>query len=1289
MMATWDTDAGSPFLAITAMAQTPDGYLWLGSYEGLARFDGVRFEHQSEAVFPLKDILVLSMAVDPEGALWVGTSQGIWRRRDRTWEQFTPAQGLVYSIAIDSRGDIVALVGREVVQWNGTDFELLPRIPNHTKTLSQTICFFDGEDRLWISGRRFLYYRENNAWHALRHLEAEVPDSPLLGAGPARDGGIWFAEGTVLQRYDDGAIVETIPRIAEHQLDEVSLWEDESGNLWEAGERNGLVIHTADGTALSCTVDEGLSNNALIAIAPDNEGNVWLGSDGGGVTRVRPRSLITHANRSQLSQAVINTVVELSPNRLLVGTHGGGALVFENGAFGNPIHTGGFRGVDGQSWVHVADVDDEGGLWIGTYQNGLHYLRDDEHRRWGFGQLKATHVYALHRDDTGRLWIGTEKNLSIMKDDRIVLQGEAGIPWGVINMIESDSAGQVWISNRKGKLWRWDGGTFRRINTVGDHEVGQVRFLHRDESGQLWITTDRNTVLREFGGNWVSYGGRQGLPTGEWKPIAADDEGYRWFGSDRGVMRVTRESLDAVVRDDTNRLHCQVLNHIDGMNSPRVRNNFQQIGERSRDGRIWITTVKGLVELNPAGVQISRQTPHIHIEQVRDGPRSLKSMIEPDDVITIPAGTKRVNIRYTGTSASYGRFLTYTYLLEGVDGDWVQAGNEPVARLTDLQPGEYVFRVRTIGLESQEEDEATVTLIVQPFWWQRWDTRLAGLFLFALFIATGIAWAMRTRYRRQRERLEQERALAQEQLRANEAKKEVEVATAASHAKSKFLATMSHEIRTPLNGVIGSMDLLLETPLTKEQRGHMATLGASAETLLTVLNDILDFSKIEAGKVSIEQAPFNLADTLREVIEVVVPRALAKGVELALIIPPEVPVLLEGDATRLRQVLINLVGNSVKFTEKGSVAVSVEAVDYDPAQTPQDAVLRFSVRDTGVGIAASRLGRLVDSFTQADASTTRKYGGTGLGLAISKHLVELMGGTIDVSSELGQGSEFYFSIPLANAILSPPARIKLRGDVTVLDDTPDVLRAEISLLTRHGISARGTASPAEALAWLQETRQTGGEQTTYLLLDESCADILTDEQTRWLNETAEQQQVNIVMLSPRPSHRPAVPPFPIISTLRKPLLDPEALRESLLTTSEEESVPAANNHAAPDGIEAQKFDASVLLVDDEPVNRIVLGKLLKRLGCTVDCAENGVEAVRLAQTNTYGLIFMDCRMPVMDGYSATTEVRNTVENAPPIIAITANTTLEDREHCIQVGMVDFVCKPVRRAELTRVLNRWL
>ena len=1289
---TWDTDAGYPFLAATALTQTPDGYLWIGSYEGIVRFNGVRFIHASKTVNPVEDALVLSMTTDPEGRLWVGTSAGIWCREDKQWRQFLPENGLptglVYSITSGPNGEVVALVGQTVVRWNGEEFEQLPDVGIKSSSFSQSICFFDRDDRLWISGRRFLFYFENGEWHTFKQVLGSDREHRLLGAGASNKGGIWFAEATELHRFHNGQIVETKPRIKGHQSDEVSLWEDREGNLWEAGERNGLVIHTADGRHLTCTTDNGLTHNGIIAINQDREGNIWLGSDGGGITRIRPRTLITHADREALPQPVINVISAVDPNKLWVGTHGGGLLPFSNGKFGAPIKTEDPLGLGIHSWVQALVITEDDGMWVGTYQTGLFHLKGEEERQWRFGDLNGRHVYALLLDSSDRLWVGTEHGLRHLDDNGESHDEALGTNSGVVNILIEDRDHRIWVANREGLLWRQGESGFHEMTSLGEFDVGKVLHLYRSDADELWLTNDQNQILRQFGDTWVRYDSTNGLPAGAWKSLATDDQGYQWFGSNRGVMRVTTESLNAVARDYGKRLDCQIFNQTDGMKTARVRTGLRDIGTRSADGKIWIATIKGLVELAPSQIRVPLPSPQIHIEEIRNGDISLKPTILSNDSISIPAGTKRVDIRYAGTSLSYGDHLNYAYRLDGVDQEWGSADNEPVARLTDLNPGSYQFTVRVSSLEGRTENEATVSLMVEPFWWQRWFVRFLAVGVLAILIATSAMVVMQARYRRQHERLQQQRKLAEERLHRSQVEQAMEVANAANRAKGDFLATMSHEIRTPLNGVIGSMDLMLETPLNSEQDEYMKTLGASAETLLAVLNDILDFSKIEAGGIVIEEAKFDLASALEKVIEVAVPKALSKGIELALVIPPDLPLELIGDSARIKQVLINLVGNAIKFTEAGSVTIKLERFNSRAVDSADKTRIKFRVIDTGVGIETNQQSQLFDRFTQADTSTTRKYGGTGLGLAICKRLVALMGGQINLRSSPACGAEFYFELPFRT---DPSAKIPHRsqkGLAIVLDDVTPALEAALALLARYGVAAKGTENSEEAFQWLQTSLADSKAHLRWLLLDESCAKNLAPPQKQWLQEAVEKSELKIILMSMRPSHQATNQGIPNQTTLRKPLLDLAKIRDALAPAAgKTKSASPAKPVSAHEPTATPEIKA--LLTDDEPVNRLVLGKLLKRLRCSIDYAKDGAEALALAQLYDYDIIFMDCRMPIMDGYTAASEIRKVLATPPPIIAITANTSSEDREKCVAAGMVDFVSKPARQIELAKVLERWV
>jgi signal transduction histidine kinase/CheY-like chemotaxis protein len=580
---------------------------------------------------------------------------------------------------------------------------------------------------------------------------------------------------------------------------------------------------------------------------------------------------------------------------------------------------------------------------------------------------------------------------------------------------------------------------------------------------------------------------------------------------------------------------------------------------------------------------------------------------------------------------------------------------------------------------SSGSSEAALAAIF-PAW--AWAAIGAGLSLAA-------ALAGFRRYRRvvagEREvlRHDQERALAAERQAAVEAERARQTADAANRAKTAFLATMSHEIRTPLNGVIGSAELLLGTALDPQQREYITTLRSSAETLLAIVNDILDFSKIEESKVVLERALFELRRPIVDVMNIACARLGDRPIELVLDLEPDVPTAVYGDAARLRQVLLNLVTNAVKFTSQGHVLLRVTR-DARAAE-PGHAWIEFSVRDTGIGIEPAQRAKLFERFTQADASTTRRFGGTGLGLAISQGLVTLMGATINVESEPGQGSRFWFSVPL-QIDAAPPApavpAVRPAARVLLVDDLPVAAEALGDLLAGLQIGTEVCSSGAEALDELHRVASAGRPYDA-VLVDETIADAEQGAFVRAVCSRPELAGVRIVLLAGTRRAQSAAPlPPGVAAMIVKPVLQPDQFMAAL------QGKPSATESTEEEGAAPPlRRSLKLLVVEDNGVNRAVAGSMLKKLGCQVEFAENGVDAVAKSRLTPYDLILMDCLMPEMDGWTATAEIRRR-DSRTPIIAVTANATYDDRTRCMKAGMNDYLSKPLRMAELIRVLSRW-
>ena len=512
----------------------------------------------------------------------------------------------------------------------------------------------------------------------------------------------------------------------------------------------------------------------------------------------------------------------------------------------------------------------------------------------------------------------------------------------------------------------------------------------------------------------------------------------------------------------------------------------------------------------------------------------------------------------------------------------------------------------------------------------------------------------------------------------------------ANTAKSQFLATMSHEIRTPMNGVIGMTSLLLETPLTSRQREFAEIIRHSGDNLLTLINDILDFSKIEAGRFDLETEPFNVRECVESALDLLSTKAAEKGVDLLYDVAEGVPVEVRGDVTRLRQILVNLIDNALKFTERGEVEVTVRPGPLVAGASEQSRELQFAVRDTGIGIPVEAQGRLFSSFTQVDASTTRRYGGTGLGLAISNRLAGLMGGRMWLDSEPGRGSTFSFTLRAEWLQKSRPftsvERVQLTGRrLLVVDDNAANRRLLAALAGKWGLSAVLLERPTEALERLRR-----GEHFDVAILDMQMPGmdgIMLAHQIRRIPGCA---RLPLVLFSSVDSSCVETAPGLFAATLSKPA-KPSLLFDTLVNIcSETESAVPIVDIPAPVTAPVQVSVGRILLAEDNIVNQKVALHMLARIGCRADIAANGLEVLEAMERQAYDLILMDMQMPEMDGLEATRRIRAGLKPGQPgpwIIALTANAMDGYRDECLEAGMDDYLGKPIKTAELTAALLR--
>jgi signal transduction histidine kinase/ligand-binding sensor domain-containing protein/CheY-like chemotaxis protein len=1008
----WDQRNGLMGTSISALAQGRDGYLWCGTRSGLFRFDGMRFTRFSTRNSPaFVENEVSSLLADDEGGLWIGTGVGgLLYYRDRTFRRFSTQDGLpddhILSLARARDGTLWVGTGDGVATYAGNRFThvLAAAVQGHVTSLAG-----DRDGNMWINVMGQIM-RAPPGGATVWRLKATDVEAFIYAD---KEGGIWIGgENATYRMRDNEPIPANLP--AGKLAGLTTMLEDADHQFWMANDN--LQTFTMDAAPqirpapIRQASRPGIPLGDVTALLEDREGSIWVGTQSGELHRFRNNVFTTFTRRDGLSSDYIYSVYEDDGGVLWVGTPEGLNRI-ENG------HVQVFTTKDGLPHDHVNSI--WGGanhaLWLGT-SAGLSIFQDGHFRNFSSRDgLSADAINVVYKDKLGNLWVGTRySGLDVLSKGRWRHYGiGTGLAADTVREIHEDATGAVWVGTGGG-LTRFDHEGLRTYTIAAGLPNNSCTVLVEDDDRSLWIGTPAG-LAHYRNGVFTALGPRAGM-TDAVEQILIDGQGSIWLAGGEGISRFRRTDLEAFEAGRIGRIAVVNYGIDDGLATPECSVSTHPLSWRGRDGRLWFATTKGLVMVDPVRRPLNPLAPPVHVESLTVDNHEVDLRRE----VRLPAGSRKLEIQFTALCLRQPARVRFRYKLEGVDKEWVEAGGYRAALYDNLGPGRFKFRLMASnddGLWNESGDSLAFSLA--PFFYQSWWFYSASLALFLLSLTGGF----RLRVQRLRWR-ERELALMVDsrtrELKEAEAgmRKAWEAANVASRAKSEFVANVSHEIRTPMNGVLGMTDLLLGTQLTPEQSEYVDMVKASADSLLTIINDILDFSKLEAGKLDVEAIDFMLRGSLEPTLKALRLRARQKGLELSCGVEPDVPEALIGDPSRLRQVLINLLGNALKFTEKGSVTLRVqkETADQDSA------CLHFRVQDTGIGIPLEKQAHIFDAFTQVDGSIARRFGGTGLGLTISRQLVEMMGGRIWLESATGKGSTFHFTLGFH---VSPPATLPL------------------------------------------------------------------------------------------------------------------------------------------------------------------------------------------------------------------------------------------------------------------------